>query len=405
MEKTTHWYGNNDKEWEERPLWTVLTPRKNKNSEGLVRNLLSLSFGKIVKKDIEICTGLLPESFNSYNIVETGDIVMRLTDLQNDQRSLRTGLVKERGIITSAYLTLIPNINNDPRYLHYLLHSFDIIKGLYNMGEGIRQNLNYDELSRLCLVIPSLSEQSRIASFLDDRCAKIDEAIKRCKEMNGKLDEYRKAVISKAVTKGVRGEREMKESNEVWIGSVPSCWELKKIKYLAKLSGDRANNNDGYLSMENVESWTGRLIETGSSAEGDTLSIIPNQVLFGKLRPYLAKAYLVKNNGCCSGEFLVFNCNQIIASYFRYALTNSSFVERVDVSTYGTKMPRANAVFITNLLFPVPPSEEQFEIVAFLDKRCAEIDTAKEKNEAIVKKFEEYKKSLIYHAVTGKIEY
>lgn len=272
------------------------------------------------------------------------------------------------------------------------------------MGEGIRQNLNYDELSSLKLPLPPLDEQSRIASYLDSQIAKIDDSIARYKALSDKLDEYRKAVITKAVTRGIRGERPMKDSSEVWIGQIPSNWSVVKIKYLVSLSGERAESNDAYLSMENIESWTGKFVYTGASAEGDTLKIFPGQVIFGKLRPYLAKAYLVKQESCCSGEFVVFNVGAIDASYFRYGLTTSTFVNRVDVSTYGTKMPRANAGFITNLLFPVPPKNEQAEIVAYLDKKCSDIDSSKAKIEAVVKKLEEYKKSLIYNAVTGKIE-
>ena len=399
------WFGQLPQNWEVMPLWTLLSPRINKNTDGQEQNLLSLSYGHIIRKDIETRTGLLPASFNGYNIIEAGDIVLRLTDLQNDMRSLRSGLAKEHGIITSAYLSLKPVKDClDTRYFHYLLHSFDVIKGFYNMGEGIRQNLNYDELSSLKLPLPPLDEQSRIASYLDSHIAKIDESITRYKALSDKLDEYRKAVITKAVTQGIRGERVMKDSSEVWIGQIPFNWSVVKIKYLVSLSGERAESNDAYLSMENVESWTGKFVYTGASAEGDTLKISPGQVIFGKLRPYLAKAYLVKQEGCCSGEFLVFNIGSINACYFRYGLTTTTFVNRVDVSTYGTKMPRANAGFITNLLFPVPPEDEQAEIVAYLDKKCSEIDSSKEKIETVVKKLEEYKKSLIFNAVTGKIE-
>lgn len=399
------WFGQLPQNWGVMPLWTLLCPRIHKNTEGQEQNLLSLSYGRIIRKDIETKTGLLPASFNGYNIIEAGDIVLRLTDLQNDMRSLRSGLAKEHGIITSAYLSLkLVKDCQDTRYFHYLLHSFDLIKGFYNMGEGIRQNLNYDELSSLKLPLPPLDEQSRIASYLDSQIAKIDDSIARYKALSDKLDEYRKAVITKAVTRGIRGERPMKDSSEVWIGQIPSNWSVVKIKYLVSLSGERAESNDAYLSMENIESWTGKFVYTGASAEGDTLKIFPGQVIFGKLRPYLAKAYLVKQESCCSGEFVVFNVGAIDASYFRYGLTTSTFVNRVDVSTYGTKMPRANAGFITNLLFPVPPKNEQAEIVAYLDKKCSDIDSSKAKIEAVVKKLEEYKKSLIYNAVTGKIE-
>lgn len=123
--------------WGLHPLYVYFGERKHKNSFGKEDNLLSLSYGNIIRKDINTSEGLLPESFNTYNIIEAGDIIIRPTDLQNDKRSLRTGLVKERGIITSAYIALMPIKQVNTAYYHYLLHAFDIMKVFYNMGNGV----------------------------------------------------------------------------------------------------------------------------------------------------------------------------------------------------------------------------------------------------------------------------
>lgn len=142
MKKTSiPWVSEIPAEWDEFPLHVLFEERKNKNTQGLEINLLSLSYGNIVRKSIESNEGLLPENFNGYNIIEEGDIVLRLTDLQNDHRSLRTGLVREHGMITSAYITLKPKRILNSEYCHYLLHAYDIMKVFYTMGEGVRQNL------------------------------------------------------------------------------------------------------------------------------------------------------------------------------------------------------------------------------------------------------------------------
>ena len=132
------WIGEIPAEWELNEIFQVVEQVKNKNVHLVEKNLLSLSYGKIKRKDIENNEGLLPASFDSYNVIEKDDIVLRLTDLQNDHKSLRVGLSKERGIITSAYVTLRPNEHIVPLYLYYLLYSFDIIKGFYGMGAGVR---------------------------------------------------------------------------------------------------------------------------------------------------------------------------------------------------------------------------------------------------------------------------
>ena len=163
-------------------------------------NLLSLSYGKIKQKNIETSFGLLPESFETYNIIDKNDIVLRLTDLQNDQKSLRVGLSTQRGIITSAYVTMRAKNPHMAPYLYYLLHTFDIKKGFYGMGDGVRQGLNWDELKHLSFVLPSLSEQQKIADYLDKKCAEIDTLIEKKQKFLTELATYKKSMIYEYVT-------------------------------------------------------------------------------------------------------------------------------------------------------------------------------------------------------------
>ena len=186
--------------WNIHPIYYYFSERKNKNRLGQEQNLLSLSYGKIIEKDINTNEGLLPESFNTYNIVEPGDIIIRPTDLQNDQRSLRTGLVKEHGIITSAYLDLMPIREINTEYYHYLLHAFDVMKVFYNMGNGVRQGLNFSEFSRLMVFEPSLAEQNAIVDYLNDKCAQIDTVISEKQKQLSTLDAYKKSLIYEYVT-------------------------------------------------------------------------------------------------------------------------------------------------------------------------------------------------------------
>ena len=183
------------------PLRFVFGERKHKNAGLIEKNLLTLSYGKIKRKDINSNEGLLPASFEGYNIVEKGDIVMRLLDLQNDWNSLRTGLVTERGIVTSAYVTLYPKRELNSAYFRYLLHSYDLKKVFYTMGEGIRQSLKYDDIGRNLLIpIPSMEEQNEIVSAIKEVETKSDMAIARHQQIIEKLEEYRKSIIYNAVT-------------------------------------------------------------------------------------------------------------------------------------------------------------------------------------------------------------
>lgn len=194
------WIGKIPSHWAVHPMYYYFNQRIHKNYLGTETNLLSLSYGKIVRKDINSLDGLLPESYNTYNIIEEDDIVFRLTDLQNDKRSLRTGIAKEHGIITSAYITVYPIKPFNASYFHYLLHSYDIKKVFYNMGNGVRQGLNFDELSKLMLIEPTIEEQNAIAAYLDQKCSEIDSIISQKKQQLSVLDEYKKSLIYEYVT-------------------------------------------------------------------------------------------------------------------------------------------------------------------------------------------------------------
>lgn len=162
-----------------RPLGYCASQVDSPNTGSREQNLLSLSYGNIIRKDITGSDGLLPESFETYNVVEPGDTVLRLTDLQNDQRSLRVGFVQERGIITSAYVTLRPQHDVDQRFFSYVLKSMDFRKDFYALGAGVRQSLKFDELKRVQIHLPAINKQRAIADYLDRETIRIDALIEK----------------------------------------------------------------------------------------------------------------------------------------------------------------------------------------------------------------------------------
>lgn len=194
------WIGYIPDDWEVRKLLSIFKEHKDRNKNLEEQNLLSLSYGKIKRKDINNNDGLLPASFETYNIVENGDIVFRLTDLQNDKRSLRTGIVTQRGIITSAYVTIRPKIRLDSRFFHYLYHMYDICKVFYGMGDGVRQGMGFEDLKNIPTLIPPLKTQQKIADYLDSKCSQIDKYITEKQNIIQKLDAYKKSLIFECVT-------------------------------------------------------------------------------------------------------------------------------------------------------------------------------------------------------------
>ena len=242
------WVGAIPATWQMHPLYYYFCERKCRNTLGKENNLLSLSYGRVIRKDINTVDGLLPENYNGYNIIEKDDIVLRLTDLQNDKRSLRTGLVREHGIITSAYTTIKANRELVPEFFQYLLHSYDAMKVLYNMGSGVRQGLNFSELSKMPLISPDMLEQKKIADFLDAKCSEIDAISADIQKEIKTLEQYKRSVITEAVTKGLNPDAEMKDSGVPWIGMMPANWTCIKGKYILKYMQKPVKPDDGVIT-------------------------------------------------------------------------------------------------------------------------------------------------------------
>lgn len=194
------WIENCPREWDKFTIGQLFKQVKQKNTGMIERNLLSLSYGRIKRRDINSGDGLLPESFEGYNIIEKDDIVLRMTDLQNDKTSLRQGIAEERGIITSAYITMRATQKVSPRFVYYQLFGFDVNKGYYGMGSGVRQSVNWNDIKKLSLILPEFKLQQEIAEYLDKKMEQID-ALKAEKEtLISEYESYKKSMIYEYVT-------------------------------------------------------------------------------------------------------------------------------------------------------------------------------------------------------------
>lgn len=200
------WIGKIPSHWKTASISTITDENKIKNSDLSEKNLLSLSYGKIIRKDIDLAFGLLPASFDAYQVLENGYIVLRMTDLQNDKRSLRSAISKEKGIITGAYIGLKTRSSISPDYLAWLLRFYDLAKVFYSLGGGVRQSANYKEIGKIAALVPPLDEQEEIAIFLNKKSTEVDLTISSINKQIELLDKYRKQVINYVVTGKVRVE-------------------------------------------------------------------------------------------------------------------------------------------------------------------------------------------------------
>ena len=410
------WIGDIPDDWEVRKLLSLFKEHKDRNKNLREQNLLSLSYGKIKRKDINNNDGLLPASFETYNIVENGDIVFRLTDVQNDNRSLRTGIVTQRGIITSAYVTIRPKIRLDSRFFHYLYHMYDICKVFYGMGDGVRQGMGFEDLKNIPTLIPPLKTQQKIADYLDKKCGEIDATIAKQKESIEKLKAYKQSLISETVTKGLDKSASLKPSGIDYLGDIPSHWEIKKLKFVANFNQNTLpEDTDGqfelkYIDIGNVSSVDGiKEIQyfNFSNAPSRARRIVKyGDIIVSTVRTYLRAITSIKedyDNCICSTGFAVITPKDNVQQDFVvYAIENESFIAQIIANSQGISYPAINVSQLENLKLAFPSIKKQKEIVDFLKIKLLEIDSTINKKQNIIQKLDAYKKSLIFECVTGK---
>lgn len=192
-----------------------------------------------------------------------------------------------------------------------------------------------------------------------------------------------------------------KDSGVAWLGEVPGHWEVKRLKHSLSLLTEKTDRRANPVALENIESWSGRFIATKTEFAGDGVAFMQGDVLFGKLRPYLAKVLLADSEGEAVGDFHVMRPNGAIAPRFaQYQLLNRTFIDIVDGSTFGSKMPRASWEFVGSMPLAIPPLAEQTAIATFLDHETAKIDVLVAEQEKLIALLQEKRQAVISHAVT-----
>ena len=352
-------------------------------------------------------------------------------------------------VITNQQInSVIPNADLVlPDFIFYQLLATMPFAERYFCGYSILPILNKSEFSNIKIPLPPIEEQKAIADFLDSKCKLIETFIEKKQKLITLLNEKKQALINECVTKGLNKNVKYKNSGVEHLGAIPTHWEIKRLKYIVSLQNQKSGNidslvaslpqNDEYLchsndsassrhsdlersereeshknnntnfriGLENIESKTGKYIPTGEIVfEEDGIKFEKGDILFGKLRPYLAKVFLADRDGICVSEFLVLRTKGTNKHFLKFLMLSPLFIDIVDSSTYGTKMPRANWEFIGNLKIPLPPLEEQKQITEFLDSEISKIDSIIEKIKKQIELIKEYKSTLINQAVCGRIE-
>ena len=392
------WIGAVPSDWSIYALGQLAMQVKNKNLQLQENNLLSLSYGKIKRKNIETTEGLLPASFDNYNIIDTGDTVLRLTDLQNDHTSLRVGLATEKGIITSAYVTLRPKNLVLPAFMYYVLHAFDIRKGFYGMGAGVRQGLNFEEVRQIKLCVPSHDVQQDIVEYLNQKCALIESFIVDAKNSIEEYKAWKSSIIYEAVTKGFNPNVEMKDSGVDIIGYIPKDWTLRRLKFLCSVmtgNQDTQNAVDNGIYPFYVRS---PIVERSNvyTYEGEGVLMAGDGAGAGRVFHHAFGKYAIHQRVYCFHDF-----HNILPDYFYYFMSEL-FKHEMDKGSAQSTVPSVRMPMIVNFQICLPPIDEQRHIVKAIEKSCKLIDSIIAEKEQLIVDLTDYKKSLIFEVVTGK---
>lgn len=413
------WLGRVPQHWDEKFLEQTASEKCVKNSRNTVKQVLSLSYGEIKKKN-NLNKGLIAQDLSTYQIVEPGDIIMRLTDLQNDHKSLRTGIVKNKGIITAAYLCLCPKIN--PEYLHYTLRAYDVKKVFYGMGGGVRQSIGFKDVRHMYVPVPPRAEQDQIVRFLDWKVSEINRLIGIKKNQINGYREYEKKVINDKVLYGLQ-EAPLRESGNHWVGKIPTNWKIIKLgKFCSFQNGISESGNfftsgtpfvgysDVYKHLELPKYVKG--VAKANEQQQEIFSVRKGDIFFTRTSESIEEigmAAVCKHtikDAVFSG-FLI-RCRPrmplINEDYMKYylqipAVRNhfSSMMNIVIRASLGQNLLKQMPVV-------VPPLKEQKEIAEFLDAMHERFLRLITTNEEEISMLEELRSTLISDVVTGKID-
>ena len=393
------WLGNIPEEWNFERFGDKFYLNKKKNLSLLEKNLLSLSYGKIIREDINSNFGLLPASFDTYQIVQNGCIILRLTDLQNDKKSLRVGQVKENGMITSAYIGLILSRQLYPTFIYYLLHTYDIIKVFYWQGGSLRQSMKYDDIKVLPLAFPEKNAQIAIANYLDKKTILIDKKIELLEKKKGKYQELKQTLINELVTKGLDKNVKMKESGIEWIGKIPKHWEVVRGKNVflenskSKITANEGEASGKYKFFSSSNKQTKWLDYYTEEAESILFSTGGSAGIH----------YCKQEYSYSTDTWSAYCTNKSHLKYYYYYF-ESILYEIGIIGFRGSGLEHLQKDFIKLSELPCPPKQEQITITKYLDKKTQKIDTITKTIDKNIGALKEFRKTLINDVVTGKVK-
>ena len=422
------WIGKIPVNWNKQKIKYTLTQRVKKNNPVICKSILSLTAkqGVVPYSEKEGAGGNKPkEDYSSYNLAYPNDIVMNSMNVISGS----VGLSKYFGCVSPVYYMFYSD-TNDIRFFNYIFQTSVFQRSLLGLGNGIlmkesdngkfntvRMRIPMDKLGLEFLPVCSLSEQHKIADFLDQKCSEIDALTADIQIQIETLEEYKKSVITEAVTKGLDPNVDMKDTGIEWLSKIPLNWSITKAKYVFKQRNEKGNKISlrllsptqrfGVIPQDEYEELTGmKAVKLNEKTDYSLLKTIHKGDYCISLRSFQGGFEYSEYEGVVSPAYQVFfSYIPIERRFFKYIFKDQSFIEKMNSFTLSLRDGK-NIAFddFGNSYIPIPPFYEQQKIADFLDKKCSEIDLTISEKQQQLETLAEYKKSLIYEYVTGKKE-
>lgn len=411
------WIGEIPQDWRILPHKHILSKVKNICEKYAGEDIISLTMKGVIKRDLDNPMGKMPLTFDGYQRIEAGNLLLCLFDIDVTPRCV--GLIKNNGLTSPAYSQFEFLGLDCPQYYTYLLTMIDDDKCFLHLAKNLRSSLTEDNFGAILTIQPTVKEQQAIADYLDKKCGEIDRVVEAEKSVIEKLKEYKQSIITEAVTKGLDKSVPLKDSGIEWIGKIPQHWEMQRLKQLisrplqygANESGDPFNENlPRYIRITDIKIEDNSLKEEGklslSIDKAQDYILSDGDILFARSGATVGKTFLYKSEyglSAFAGYLIRATIKEFLnPKYIYYFTLSCSYEEWKNRIFIQATIQNIGANKYNNLEISLPIKEEQEQIVAYLDQKCSEIDKAIADKEQLIEKITEYKKSLVYECVTGK---
>lgn len=414
------WVGAIPQDWQLSKIGSLYTQRNEKVSDKDYQPL-SVTMQGILP---QLATAAKTDDGDNRKLVRVGDFAI---NSRSDRRG-SCGISPLDGSVSLINIILTPRTAMHPGYYNWLFHTTLFADEFYKWGHGIVADLwttRWQEMKSISVPVPEYAEQERIAAFLDAECAEIDAVLEKTR---ASIEEYKKlkqAVITQAVTKGIRGDRPMKDSGIEWIGDIPESWEVSSVRYIGQLQNGISKGGeffgkgfpfvsygDVYKNYELPHSVSG-LIDT-TEDERATYSVEYGDIFFTRTSETIEEVgfscvckrsipnatfagFIIRLRPFCADEKIL---TDYAKYYFRGEHIRAYLVKEMNLVTRAS----LGQTLLKGMSVIVPPKSVQKEIAEYLDDKCADIDALVAKKQQYLTEIENYKKSLIYEYVTGKKE-